>query len=967
MPRRRTSRSVLAVGAAALTVALGITLSSASSTAVTLAAPRPAHPENQTRVAPYDARQGATPVVKAAQQRNAARVEARPEAHALRSALGDQAVLDIDPTTGTVRTLVRLDGYLTGPSNESPTVVAKRYVSEHRVALGLTTGDLSTLRLRRDYRDVAGTHHLSWTQRIGGVDVFGNGLTASVTKTGRLLTVGGSPVTQASVGSRDMSQLPTGASAIRASRRDLSEPSVAPGPRDVAHKVLFVTSRGTHLGWQTVTMSADNPALSVFDARTGSILFRRSLRADADAPTGSTGRAFKYFPKAPTGRHDAPGRLHPRTAGWAARPPRCRETTPTRSPTSTTTRWPDASEEVHPSSGHTLGLPAKPFHLPGRLLLRQPVPVLVEPRQAVLLADQPQAERHPGLLLRQQVARPPAGSADRVHRGGRELPGVNSTGKGRGGDPVDTQTDDGANSDHGLPDGAHVDNANMDTPPDGQSPTMQMYLQHQPGTSYPDGDPFSPTNVGDEADTVYHEYTHGLSNRLVVDAAGNPALRRAVGCDGRGVERLVRHGLPGRPGSAEGRPRHRRRRLVPVRRRRRVPGPDRADRLQGGVDVRSVHRGRDRSQGRLHLRRLRTRDRHTRGARRQRDLGQTLWDLRDRSARPSRSRWSPGAWSCRRRRRRSSTAQRDPAADTAVRNGADRSEIWKVFASAAWASTRAPWAKGTRRPPRTSTLRRRLTRPGRISGRVTDADTHKPLAGVPVALAFQGRGAVNPTDTTDADGRYRARTRAGGSLRQAGCHAPWVRRGLPERDRDQDRHDGEHRAASRLAGGQRRRRRGEVQRTGLLARLRPARRPSTAARPAVGGPPPATTTATPPTTSFPSSSWCSCLRPWTSPVRRRPVGNLRRRSQCLDGRLPDRDLPGRQDLDDVGKRSLHLRRQRSDEPCAADRGQPGVKFVRFTILGNQTPDFATSCPGGAFSGCSFTDLTEVAVRNTALT
>ena len=46
---------------------------------------------------------------------------------------------------------------------------------------------------------------------------------------------------------------------------------------------------------------------------------------------------------------------------------------------------------------------------------------------------------------------------------------------------------------------------------------MQMYLQHQPGTSYPDGDPFSPTNVGDEADTVYHEYTHGLSNRLVVD------------------------------------------------------------------------------------------------------------------------------------------------------------------------------------------------------------------------------------------------------------------------------------------------------------------------------------------------------------------------------------------------------------------------------------------------------------------
>jgi len=42
-------------------------------------------------------------------------------------------------------------------------------------------------------------------------------------------------------------------------------------------------------------------------------------------------------------------------------------------------------------------------------------------------------------------------------------------------------------------------------------------------------------------------------------------------------------------------------------------------------------------------------------------------------------------------------------------------------------------------------------------------------------------------------------------------------------------------------------------------------------------------------------------------------------------------------------------------------GTAGVRFVRFTMLGNQTPDFATNCPAGAFSGCSFTDLTELAV------
>ena len=69
---------------------------------------------------------------------------------------------------------------------------------------------------------------------------------------------------------------------------------------------------------------------------------------------------------------------------------------------------------------------------------------------------------------------------------------------------------------------------------------MQMYLQHQPCTSYPGGDPFSPTNVGDEADTVYHEYTHGLSNRLNVDvqrslapsAASRPARWARPGATG---------------------------------------------------------------------------------------------------------------------------------------------------------------------------------------------------------------------------------------------------------------------------------------------------------------------------------------------------------------------------------------------------------------------------------------------------
>ena len=60
--------------------------------------------------------------------------------------------------------------------------------------------------------------------------------------------------------------------------------------------------------------------------------------------------------------------------------------------------------------------------------------------------------------------------------------------------------------------------------PTASPPRMQMYLFHQPGTAFPDEDPFIAGNSGDEADIVYHEYTHGLSNRLVVDALGNSTL-----------------------------------------------------------------------------------------------------------------------------------------------------------------------------------------------------------------------------------------------------------------------------------------------------------------------------------------------------------------------------------------------------------------------------------------------------------
>jgi extracellular elastinolytic metalloproteinase len=61
----------------------------------------------------------------------------------------------------------------------------------------------------------------------------------------------------------------------------------------------------------------------------------------------------------------------------------------------------------------------------------------------------------------------------------------------------------------------------MDTPPDGESPTMQLYL-FEYFDSLPQFD-----YLGDDAATVWHEYTHGLSNRLIVDQDGVGALNSA--------------------------------------------------------------------------------------------------------------------------------------------------------------------------------------------------------------------------------------------------------------------------------------------------------------------------------------------------------------------------------------------------------------------------------------------------------
>ncbi|HEY7044219.1 MAG TPA: M36 family metallopeptidase [Nocardioidaceae bacterium] len=442
---------------------------------------------------------------------------ASPGVRALQHHLGMQGIVDIDPVTGTPRQVMRLDGYLTGRSAKPAAVIARSYVRQHPGVFKLNRHEVANLRLRKDYVDIGGTHHLSFVQSVRGVPVFGNGLRAHVDKHGRLIKVDGSPVAKlpTHLAAPTMSALAAQRTAVRAvfGKPSGSVKRTQAGAArtttfsngDQAKLVAFKTRSGMRSAWQVIDMG--NGWLSVIDARDGSTLFRQSMVAS------DNGRAWKNFPDAPRGgtQHKvnltAPGWLpnnSPRLAGNVAHVYK----------DINDNNAADAGEEVPPSGRRSFAYPFTPIDSDacpaGWTCSWDPN----TPNSWQVNANQNAVQMFYFLgKFHDHLRKAPIGFT----RTAGNFEAVD-------GDAVDGNAIDGANINGGLPDGQHIDNANMSTPPDGNSPRMQMYLFHEPGTAFPDEDPFLAGNSGDEADVVYHEYTHGLSNRLVVDANGNSTL-----------------------------------------------------------------------------------------------------------------------------------------------------------------------------------------------------------------------------------------------------------------------------------------------------------------------------------------------------------------------------------------------------------------------------------------------------------
>jgi len=463
-----------------------------------------------------------------------------------KSSLGREGIVDIDPLTSTPRFVGKTDGFLTGPSNKAPADIALDFLRNNAKVFGIARSDVDGLALTKDYVSIDGTHHLFFAQTAAdGVPVFANGIRANVTKNGEIINFTGSPV--ASLGGTVGKPVISATDAVVAAKQDVSQtivPALAlPGTNatrrettftdgDSASLVYFQTLDGPHIAWKTAVYGTDGSAFqTVVDAANGKVLYRRSLVNYAN------GLAWDNYPGATVGGIQHSVSFTPWLAAGATT--LTGQNTHVYSDINDNDKA-DAGEDIPTSDA------AGNFNYTFQVFGTPPFGNTINSDCTALFPCSWDSSFPSGAAVFPGQTARGSWRVNRLQNGTQVFFFVNTfhdhlaaapigfipaAGNFEGDDPVQAEPDDGAGTISGIfPDPQHTDNANMATPPDGTPPRMQMFLFNDPAADdpvlggTPRADPFIQSNGGDEADVVYHEYTHGLSNRLVIDATGNSTL-----------------------------------------------------------------------------------------------------------------------------------------------------------------------------------------------------------------------------------------------------------------------------------------------------------------------------------------------------------------------------------------------------------------------------------------------------------
>jgi hypothetical protein len=427
----------------------------------------------------------------------------------LRRDLGAQAIVDLDPESGTPSMVADTSQLLTGPSNRPPEEVVKSFLLEQRELFGLGPEEVGDLKLARRYESRGRVVHLDFAQTYRGVEAVEAAVRANVTTDGELINVTGPTDPELEVPSVTpqvdrATAIYTATEAVDAVEPRRGGPLEMPNGEQ-AQLVIDDSGAGEpRLAWRTPQLGSDGRSFDVrVDASSGRILERRDLSVDA-----SNALVFENHPGAAIGGTAQTVDLAP----WVTNPGGPILIGPNAYAFSelNDNGQSDAGEEVPPSSGDDYEYPYVPFDL-GTDYPCPPGPFFCSWDPLTPFSWEDNQHRAAVQLFRDA-------NVFHDHLAASPIEFTPDKGAFEGDRRLFLSANHGADTDDGLPDlEEYINNAFFtDLGPDGGMISALLFG--------PDPSPQQEDQVGvnsvDERTVMYHEYTHGLGFALSRDASG---------------------------------------------------------------------------------------------------------------------------------------------------------------------------------------------------------------------------------------------------------------------------------------------------------------------------------------------------------------------------------------------------------------------------------------------------------------
>jgi hypothetical protein len=410
---------------------------------------------------------------------------------------------------GVPASLIRHGGYMSAASADSPETIARRFLSQNAESLGLSAQDLASFVVDSEALTIRnGVTQLVFKQLNVGRTVYGSALLFSIDRLGRIVTMGGpyfsgivapavpqltaqDAIARAadSVGAQSRGTLTLVTTTEAPSRLSVfnnpyADPEIFRPNPVTAELVVFPVAHGqpARLGWKTVIEATRVGWYeSVVDGSNGNLLYQRNYYVNSSEGNVYTGES----PAVSTQTIVSFAGAAFDNNGWV-------------SGTTTSGNNVNAYQDLNGSDGvgYQPTTPACPdpacqhfdYTFTNAYATSGGTDVTTD-RNAVVTQEFYLANFMHDYLY--QLGFTEAFRNFQVNNFGRG---------GAAGDPVLAEADDNFS-------GGSTNNANFATPADGSSPRMQMFVFTSPPFAFTDGDV--------DADVVFHEYTHGLSSRLV--------------------------------------------------------------------------------------------------------------------------------------------------------------------------------------------------------------------------------------------------------------------------------------------------------------------------------------------------------------------------------------------------------------------------------------------------------------------